>query len=539
MAPGVEIQDGGAGRGFIAYEPRSGRYLRLAPAAAAVLGRLDGSRTIADICAELGRPDLSDQITTLVTRLTELELIASPQATVAESDPQAGRQRHRRRERPGRARVRVVPPFVLQIDIAEPGAILVPFVALVRAVSSWPGRIVFAALVVAGGISMATALPDVQGLARRPVSLSTILFTGVILFAVTVLHELMHAAVLRHFGGRPRRIGVMIFYGAPAMFCDVSDAWRLPERRHRAAVAAAGPLVQLACGSLLATLVPFTAGAIRDALLLAALAGLAIGVVNACPLLKLDGYVAIASYLDRSHLRRQAITSAREWCRWLAVGGRRPPADPGLTVYGAAAALLPPMVIGWTLLGYRYSLEPLGRLGALLRLALLLLVIVIVVQALGRYRVSIRDASPSRWRMALAVVALLATSAALGSRPTSDQVAAVFLVRDGQVLLVIPEADRTALRPGAVAVLHRNGILNRAAVGRVLLDSRSYPGSVPVDLGLVVRAPVRAEHNVHLAATLGSAPNVAEGTAIVTVDRVPLAQWLLQNFAVDPWRDLF
>ncbi|MCK9896607.1 hypothetical protein [Frankia sp. AgB32] len=48
------------------------------------------------------------------------------------------------------------------------------------------------------------------------------------------------------------------------------------------------------------------------------------------------------------------------------------------------------------------------------------------------------------------------------------------------------------------------------------------------------------EGRTHCAADrdAGSGAETVEGTAVVTVDRVPLALWMLRNFAVDPWRDL-
>ena len=62
---------------------------------------------------------------------------------------------------------------------------------------------------------------------------------------VKVLHELGHALACRHFGARPQEMGVLLLAGRPALYCDVSDAWRLPSKWRRMAVSGAGMFVEL------------------------------------------------------------------------------------------------------------------------------------------------------------------------------------------------------------------------------------------------------------------------------------------------------
>ncbi len=65
----------------------------------------------------------------------------------------------------------------------------------------------------------------------RPTS-GTTLF---LVFVVTrALHELGHALVLTRYGGRCPDIGMIFMLGAPCVYCDVTESWRLASARPRA-----------------------------------------------------------------------------------------------------------------------------------------------------------------------------------------------------------------------------------------------------------------------------------------------------------------
>ena len=67
---------------------------------------------------------------------------------------------------------------------------------------------------------------------------------------VKVLHEFGHALVCKHFGGEVHEMGFMLLVFSPCLYCDVSDAWRMPNKWHRIAISAAGMLVELVLASL-------------------------------------------------------------------------------------------------------------------------------------------------------------------------------------------------------------------------------------------------------------------------------------------------
>jgi len=62
---------------------------------------------------------------------------------------------------------------------------------------------------------------------------------------VKVLHEFGHGLSCKHVGGECHELGAMMLVFTPALYCNVSDSWMLPNKWHRAAIGAAGMYVEL------------------------------------------------------------------------------------------------------------------------------------------------------------------------------------------------------------------------------------------------------------------------------------------------------
>ncbi|MBB3207901.1 hypothetical protein FHS27_003728 [Rhodopirellula rubra] len=122
-----------------------------------------------------------------------------------------------------------------------------------------------------------------------------------------VIHETGHACTACHYGVRVGRAGVMFFLFAPLAYVDVTDAWKLPQRRSRVAIALGGVYFELICASIaLWVWWLFPGGVIAHvAAQVFFLAGPATLLVNANPLLRLDGYYVVSDLVDIPNLREQ------------------------------------------------------------------------------------------------------------------------------------------------------------------------------------------------------------------------------------------
>ena len=174
-----------------------------------------------------------------------------------------------------------------------------------------------------------------------------------LLALINLVHELAHGAVLMSAGGRPRRLGVMLFYLAPAFFCDVSDSFRLG-RRAQTEVALAGVAVQCQLGLVLAPLALTMHDAFGVAVQHAMALNLLAVLINLLPFVALDGYFVLRVRVGLPNLREAAMAA------WKKALHRRPssPRPCGRAAqrlprwaipYGVAASIAPVVLVVWSL----------------------------------------------------------------------------------------------------------------------------------------------------------------------------------------------
>lgn len=170
---------------------------------------------------------------------------------------------------------------------------------------------------------------------------------GYALLLVSVLaHELGHASACAYFGVRPKDIGATLYLIYPALYSDVSGAWRLP-RRQRVVVDLGGMYFQLLAGAVFALAWAVSGWQPFWVAILMILGG---AVFSLNPIFKFDGYWVVADALGVTNLSRQPSRVLGHYLKRLA----RRPADPlpwslGTTVTLAVYSLLSFTVWGWFL----------------------------------------------------------------------------------------------------------------------------------------------------------------------------------------------
>ncbi len=158
-------------------------------------------------------------------------------------------------------------------------------------------------------VSDARALMTVAGLAQF----------GVTLFVVKILHEFGHAYTAFRYGCRVPVMGVAFMMMAPVLYTDVTDAWRLTDRRRRFAIDFAGVAVELGIACLATFLWVFLPeGALRQtAFLLATTSWTMSLAINLNPFMRFDGYYITSDLLGVENLQSRAfdvgLWRMREW----------------------------------------------------------------------------------------------------------------------------------------------------------------------------------------------------------------------------------
>lgn len=145
-------------------------------------------------------------------------------------------------------------------------------------------------------------------------SLGGALAFGVALFFAKLCHEFGHAFMAKRAGCRVQSMGVAFMVLLPMFYTDVSDAWRVNDRRARLLIGAGGVLAELllACIALLAwSLLPDGPGR-TAAFMLASATWITTLVVNLNPFMRFDGYFLISDFWEVDNLQGRAFAL----CRW-------------------------------------------------------------------------------------------------------------------------------------------------------------------------------------------------------------------------------
>lgn len=132
------------------------------------------------------------------------------------------------------------------------------------------------------------------------------------------VHEFGHGLTCKHFGGDVHQMGFLLIYFTPAFYTDTTDILLFDRAGRRLWVIFAGIWIELVTCSVAALTWHFTApGSIVNDLAYKTmlLSGIEGALFNLNPLIKADGYYALAQFLDVDNLREDSFTFLRACAR--------------------------------------------------------------------------------------------------------------------------------------------------------------------------------------------------------------------------------
>lgn len=136
---------------------------------------------------------------------------------------------------------------------------------------------------------------------------------GIALGFAKLCHEFGHAYMAKRAGCRVPSMGVAFMVLLPMLYTDVSDAWRVQDRRTRLLIGAGGVLAELilACIALLAwSLLPDGAGR-TAAFMLASATWITTLAINVNPLMRFDGYFLLSDLWGVDNLQGRGFALGR------------------------------------------------------------------------------------------------------------------------------------------------------------------------------------------------------------------------------------
>lgn len=152
----------------------------------------------------------------------------------------------------------------------------------------------------------------IADLSSLKINISTIIIVYMALVITLILHEIGHATVCKKYGGKVTKMGIVLFFLLPAMYCDVSDIYVVKNKKRKLYVSVAGLYVNSfwATVSILMYFLFHTSDTVANFLLFYFIANVGFIMYNLIPFVKLDGYWLLASILDINNLYVKSIICA-------------------------------------------------------------------------------------------------------------------------------------------------------------------------------------------------------------------------------------
>lgn len=149
------------------------------------------------------------------------------------------------------------------------------------------------------------------------------------LMIIKSAHELGHAFTARRYGCRVPSMGVCFLVMFPVLYTDVTDAWRIKDRKARVAIGSAGMIVEVSLACLATFLWAFLPeGVARSLAFSIATVGWILSLsINLNPLMRFDGYYLLSDTLGVDNLQSRAFAFGQWRLRELLFGLGAPPPE--------------------------------------------------------------------------------------------------------------------------------------------------------------------------------------------------------------------
>ena len=296
---------------WIVKDPVSLKYHRLRKPEIIVLDMLDGNSTLEDI-----KNRLQHEFPTKIVRLSDLQSLISSlyRAGMLLSDAPGQAEQLLKRDGDTKQREwigRLSNVLAIRFPGYDPERILRWLHPKFGWIFDPAGIAVWLVVTLCAGALLLSNLDDFQR--RLPnfyefFSARNFFWLALVMAITKICHELGHGLSCKHFGGECHEIGFMLLVFTPAMYCDTSDSWLLPNKWHRAFIGFAGMYVEVFLASIATFLWWYTQPGLFNFMCLNVMfvSSISTVVFNANPLLRYDGYYILADILEIPNLAQKS-----------------------------------------------------------------------------------------------------------------------------------------------------------------------------------------------------------------------------------------
>lgn len=294
---------------YVLQDNASGRFHRFTPVANAVIGLMDGRRSVQEIwdmaCVQLGDAVPSqDEVIKLISDLHRADVLQS-------DAPPDLEEIQRRRKQHWRTRIKQYfgNPMSLRFPLYDPDAVLQRMMPFMRPLFGWAGLLLWFGVLAIGLLMAAMHWREFSdGMLDQVFSIDNLLIMWLAFPLVKVLHEFGHGLAVKARGGQVHEMGVMLLLFMPVPYVDASFASAFEDKRWRMLVGAAGMMTELFIAALAMIawvwLDPGFERALAYNIIL--ITGISTLLFNGNPFLRYDGYYILSDWLEIPNLGQRS-----------------------------------------------------------------------------------------------------------------------------------------------------------------------------------------------------------------------------------------
>lgn len=290
---------------YVLQDHSSGRHHRFTPAAYAVIGLMDGKRTVQDIW-ETAAERLAEDAPTQTETIQILARLHAADLLQCDVPPDTAEvfERHER-QRGTQRRKHFSNPLSVRFPLLDPDGLLERLVPLAHWIFSWLGAALWLAVVASGAALAAVHWDDLtHNLADRVLTVHNLVLLWLTYPVIKGIHELGHGLAIKVRGGEVHEAGIMLLVFMPVPYVEASASSSFPYKTQRMLVGAAGIGAELfLAGLALLVWLNVEPGIVRAvAYNTMLIGGISTLFFNGNPLLRFDGYYVLADAIEIPNL---------------------------------------------------------------------------------------------------------------------------------------------------------------------------------------------------------------------------------------------
>jgi putative peptide zinc metalloprotease protein len=294
---------------YVLRNQLSGRNHRFNLAAYALIGQMDGRRTIQELwdntCASAADDiPTQDEFIRLLGQLHDADLIQSDilPSTMQLLDMDPAGEKSVWKERVGN-------PFSMRFPLWDPDRFLRRRMYLAAPAFTRIAFVLWLLIVASAMVLAVSHWRDLAGsLSDQAFSTRNLVLLWLVYPVIKLLHEFAHAFAVKKWDGEVHEMGIMLLALTPIPFIDATTSAAFPDKKHRIAVTAMGMAVEM----LLASLAFFVWLNVETGLVSAIaynimlIGGVSTLLFNGNPLLRYDGYYILVDLIEIPNLRQRS-----------------------------------------------------------------------------------------------------------------------------------------------------------------------------------------------------------------------------------------